>query len=155
MTQRISANIVFILRTSSCLKYKERREAHLQMKNIASLWETERYDSRSQIFWFRYHEKMQNPKLDFLQRHSNNIGGKLTKTNTALNMVQFNLLLCAPPPPAYPRELGISFFLAVVYSPHPGTYCRIRQFPTTDLLIALKNMFWGYIFSRAILISLQ
>ena len=59
------------------------------------------------------------------------------------------------PPPAYPRELGISFFLAVVYSPYPGTYRRIRQFPTTDLLIALKNMFWGYIFSRAILISLQ
>ena len=36
------------------------------MKNIAFLWETERQDSRSQILWFRYHEKMQNPKLDSL-----------------------------------------------------------------------------------------
>lgn len=90
------------------------------MKNIASLWETERYDSRSQIFWFRYHEKMQNPKLDFLQRHSNNIGGKLTKTNTALNMVQFNLLLCAPPPPRIPPGIGDFFLSCGGLFPAPG-----------------------------------
>ena len=36
------------------------------MKNVAFLWETERYDSRTQILWLRYHEKMQNPKLDSL-----------------------------------------------------------------------------------------
>ena len=57
------------------------------------------------------------------------------------------------PPQAYPRDL--QFFFCSWWSTHHPRACRKRQFPIPELLINLIYVFWGYIFSRAKLISIN
>ena len=57
------------------------------------------------------------------------------------------------PPQAYPR--GICSFFCSWWSTHHPRAWRKRQFPIPELLINLICAFWGYIFSRAKLISIN
>ena len=50
---------------------------------------------------------------------------------------------------------GICSFVCSWWSTHHPRACRKRQFPIPELLINLIYVFWGYIFSRAKLISIN
>ena len=50
---------------------------------------------------------------------------------------------------------GICSFFCSWWSTHHPRACRKRQFPIPELLINLIHVFWGYIFSRAKLISIN
>ena len=54
---------------------------------------------------------------------------------------------------SYPR--GICGLVCSWWSTHHPRACRKRQFPIPELLINLIYVFWGYIFSRAKLISIN
>ena len=65
-------------------------------------------------------------------------------------MVQFDLLPCH-----HRHTPGICGFVCSWWSTHHPRACRKRQFPIPELLINLIYVFWGYIFSRAKLISIN
>ena len=50
---------------------------------------------------------------------------------------------------------GICSFVCSWWSAHHPQACRKRQFPIPELLINLIYVFWGYIFSRTKLISIN
>ena len=77
-------------------------------------------------------------------------GCKPRITSYLILLVQFDLL-----PRHHRHTPGIcSFFCSWWSNPHPRA-CRKRQFPIPELLINLIYVFWGYIFSRAKLISIN
>ena len=65
-------------------------------------------------------------------------------------LVQFDLILCHSG-----HTPGICSFVCSWWSTHHPRACRKRQFPIPELLINLIYVFWGYIFSRAKLISIN
>ena len=65
-------------------------------------------------------------------------------------LVQFDLLPCH-----HRHTPGICGFVCSWWSIHHPRASRKRQFPIPELLINLIYVFWGYIFSRAKLISIN